>query len=189
VHLERDADGRKLIIDGMAAVTLAPPKGAEFSLLVDHLSENGKPAVSLPVIFEVKASFADTSFSVDAEERGTRVAMLYLTPIEHMIGTLCEPPREAHMPGDSWKAKTGNKTEWKFTSYEKQGGREYASFESVSKFASGPGGSWSTKMRIATDDGYTGTCTADVVLKLGNGLPESKQSWLLRVKPLKRGPK
>jgi hypothetical protein len=188
-HLEREATGGKLVIDGLATVTLAGPKSAEFALLVDNLTENGKLAVSGPVVFEVKASFDESPFSVDAEERGSRSASLYLTPIEHMIGTLCEPPREAHLPGDAWKAKDGNKTEWKLTGYDKQGSREYASFESVSKFTSGAGGSWSTKMRVATDDGYTGTCTADVILKFGKGLPDDKQSWLLRVKSLKSGPK
>jgi hypothetical protein len=151
---------------------------AVFALGLEPIREGGRTVVPATP-FEITADFSAHPWTFDAKELGSRRAALYLTPVEAMFGGTCEPPVEAHVPGDRWTSRTDG-TDWKMTGYDTQGGRAYASFEGE---WSDPQTSWKYVMRLAVDDGFTGSC------KSTNRTSISKRSsvtqvWTLAVKRL-----
>jgi hypothetical protein len=162
-------------------VTDAAPTKVQLALLVKSLTSNDKERLS-NAAFEVTLvpPIATDTDRVDAKQLAGPDGQLYLTSLESMVGDVCWAPKQAHKPGDKWKEKEGSgETSWELVSVESEGGLTYVQFK----------GDWATKgstrhyeLRLATSDGYTGTCRVDTTLDLGGSA--DKQRYDIRVRPL-----
>jgi hypothetical protein len=167
--------------DGIATVTEAGEKKATFSLLISSIKSKLRSVSD--TAFKVTCDFSNAGlFDVDASQLAGPSVEGDLTVIEHMLGDICAPPADAHVPGDAWTETRGSgKTSWKFLSYEKQGAHEYAAFEGKEDSKTD---AWVYRLRLATDDAFAGTCNVTMVTSYGGKAPATTQTYDLTARRL-----
>ena len=148
LHMERvSTDFGTTTFDATATVKSAAGSKATFDLVIEQIVSPEQ--TTKKAVLTVSGDFGEHPHA-DAEQTGGPSVELYLTPIEHMMGDICSPPTTAHLVGDTW---TENVTTWKFVAYSSVRDELRGTFEATTK------DNWRTSLSLATDDGFTGTCT------------------------------
>jgi hypothetical protein len=170
IHLERTTAsiGTPTVIEAEATVAQASEADARFRLAVGSITSSGKQ-VAANAKFVASARFGQGSPTIDVQQVSGPDAEMYLTTLEHALGDICDAPRAAHRAGDTWSERS---SQWKLTAIEREGDRAFAKLEGTSSDG------WTYALRLATDDGYSGTC--EVVTKVAG----DSQTWKLAVERL-----
>ena len=177
IRLEHGRPAVEDTLDATASVIETNGSWATLSMSVERI-KSADTIVLANARFNGRVDFASDPFRLEVESWGDAGTDSHRVMVEQALGGLCQPPREKHALGETWKAPDAAASEWKLSAVETIRGETFVTF--ISKHIV-KDGEWSSRLRVATSDGFTGSCSVHERRAFHGARPDRDEKWFLRV--------